>query len=105
MSTLRRYELLLPLEFNDGTPVPDRLIGEVQIELRQRFGAVSLETQVIQGLREHGDTVYRDRLARLFVDVPDLPEHREFFIAYKRRLMERFQQLDLWITSHPIDNL
>jgi len=37
------------------------------------------------------------------VDVPDEPRHRDFFVTFKGRLKTRFQQLDVWITSHPID--
>jgi hypothetical protein len=50
-TTLRRYELLLPLRFNDGQPVPDSLIADSLVELEQRFGAVSSETQVIFSAR------------------------------------------------------
>lgn len=46
----RRFEILLPLQFNDGLPVPDELVGDTIIELRQRFGAVSAETQTIRGI-------------------------------------------------------
>jgi hypothetical protein len=52
-TTLRRYELLLPLRFNDGQPVPDALIADPLVELEQRFGAVSSETQVIRGQWRH----------------------------------------------------
>ena len=45
----RRFEILLPLRFNDGSPVPDALIAETLVELRRRFGAVSSETQKIEG--------------------------------------------------------
>ena len=48
-SGFRRFEILLPLKFNDGGDVPDELIGEVLSELRHRYGAVSSETQVIHG--------------------------------------------------------
>lgn len=51
----RRFEILLPLRFNDGRPIPDDLVGATLIELRQRFGAVSCETQMIRGLRQHED--------------------------------------------------
>jgi len=44
MSKWRRYEILLPLRFNDGRPVPWTVIGETLTELRHRFGAVSWET-------------------------------------------------------------
>ena len=41
----------------------------------------------------------------MFVDVPDVPENREFFVAYKERLKERFQQLDIWMTTYLIEVL
>lgn len=69
MSVWRRYEIFLPLRFNDGTPVPGDLIADTLLELRQRFGAVSCETQTIRGVWEHEGEEYRDDLIRLFVDV------------------------------------
>jgi len=48
--SLRRYEILLPLRFHDGQPVPDDLVADTLLELEQRFGAVSSETQTIRGL-------------------------------------------------------
>jgi len=48
MNSSRRYEILLPLRFNDGQPVPPTLLGDTLVELRRRFGAVSWETQIIQ---------------------------------------------------------
>jgi hypothetical protein len=51
--SLRRYEILLPLRFNDGQPVPDDLVADTLLELEQKFGAVSSETQTIRGLWRH----------------------------------------------------
>ena len=48
-STYRRFEILLPLRFNDGRPVPGELVADTLLELENRFGAVSSETQTIQG--------------------------------------------------------
>ena len=104
-SLLRRYEILLPLRFNDGQPVPDELIADTLIELKQRFGAVSHETQVIHGLWQHEAQAFRDDLARVFVDVPDQPENREFFSEFKERLKNRFQQLDIWVTTYLIETI
>jgi hypothetical protein len=64
---LRRYELLLPLRFNDGQPVPDALIADTLVELEQHFGAVSSETQNIRGQWRHQGQAYRDELVRVFV--------------------------------------
>jgi hypothetical protein len=49
MSDLRRYEILVPLLFNDGRPVPEPLLAQTFAELRERFGAASWETQTVRG--------------------------------------------------------
>ena len=79
------------------------VLAETFAELREKFGAASWETQVLRGEWREGSNVYQDNLTRLFVDVADKPEHREFFKQFKERLKSRFDQLDVWITSHPID--
>jgi hypothetical protein len=103
--SFRRYEILIPLRFNDGQAVPDALIAETLLELRRRFGAVSSETQIIRGQWESEGQVYRDEHLRVFVDVEDSIDNREFFLQFKKYLKERFQQIDIWMTSHPVDVL
>lgn len=105
MSGLCRFELLLPLQFNDGRPVPRALLAQTAADIQRRFGGVSWEPQVIEGLWQQGGVEYRDRLNRIFVDAEDTPENRQFFIALKSQLKIRFQQLDLWLTVHPIEVL
>jgi len=106
MSTsYRRYEILLPRQFNDGRPVPPSLLAETLIELRRQFGAASCETQTIQGQWQHQREVYHDELVRVFVDVEDVPENKEFFLRFKNQLKQRFRQIDIWMASHPIDLL
>jgi len=47
MKNWRRYEVLLPVRFNDGVRIPKALLAQTILELEERFGAVSCETQVI----------------------------------------------------------
>ncbi len=101
----RRYEFLLPLRFNDGQPVPNELIADSLLELEERFGGVSTETQVIRGFWRQEGQSYRDDLFRVFLDVPDLRKNRRFFLDYKERLKARFQQIDIWMTSFLVDVL
>lgn len=103
MSDWRRYEILLPLKFNDGRPVPRELISEALLRLEERFGSVFCETQVIQGTWHHEGARFRDDLIRVFVDVKDQPEHQEFFRAFKEHLKSKFQQIDLWLVTYRID--
>jgi hypothetical protein len=102
---LRRFEMLLPLRFNDGTPVPDEAVADTLIELEEQFGAVSCETQTVRGHWRHEGRGYRDDLIRVFVDVPDATENRQFFLTYKERLKARFRQLDIWLTTYLIEVL
>ena len=101
----RRFEILLPLRFNDDRLVPNELVADTLLELRQRFGAVSSETQTIQGNWQHEGQIYRDDLIRLFVDAPDAPESIQFFVELKERLKSRFQQIDIWMTTYPVEIL
>jgi len=42
-------------------------------------------------------------LVRVFADVADSPENRQFFSAFKERMKSRFRQIDIWVTTHPVD--
>ena len=103
--SFRRFELLLPRKFNDGQDVPDELIAETLLELEARFSAVSVETQTIRGLWRHEEQLFRDELIRVIVDSVDVPESRQFFREFKERVKARFQQIDIWLTTYPIDVL
>lgn len=104
MSSLqRRFEILLPRRFNDGQPVPEELLADTVLELRERFGALSHETQVIHGVWEQAGLQFLDDLNRIFVDVADTAENRQFFVDYKERLKARFQQIDIRVTTYLIE--
>lgn len=103
MNKLRRYEILLPLKFNNGQPVPWRLVAETIQELKKHFGGVSGESQVIHGIGNVQHSEFRDDLVRVFVDVAESPENRQFFQKYKDHLKTRFQQLEIWMTTYPIE--
>jgi hypothetical protein len=104
-NSYRRYEILLPLFLNDGTSVGDDTLGATILELRERFGAVSSESQVTHGQWQHEGEVYRDELVRIYVDVADSSENRVFFLQFKELLKNRFQQLDIWMTTYPLEVL
>ena len=84
---------------------PRQAVTETMVELRERFGAASCETQTIRGQWQHQGSVYTDELVRVFADVEDNPENRQFFLSFKSKLESRFEQILIWLTSHPIDVL
>ena len=101
----RRYEILLPLTHNDGRPVSDQILHQTRAELLSKFDGVSFQPQSIVGLWIHERVPYEDTSVRLTVDVKDTKKNREFFLKYKRVLLKRFEQMEIYIVSYPVEIL
>ena len=102
-SRWRRFEVLLPLQFNDGRDVPAERLADAVLEIVERFGAASYETQRIEGQWRQGGVTYRDNLVRLVIDVPDTPNNRRWMKAFKQRWKEKLEQVEIWMISYRID--
>lgn len=104
----RRFEILLPTRHNDGRSIILQEMHTLQQTLHEvveHFGAMSYSPNSVLGVWTHDGKRFDDELFQLTVDVEDTPENMAFFVAFKKRLLERFQQLDLYIVSYPIDVL
>lgn len=100
---LRRFEILLPLQFNDGRDIPSDWLAEAVLEVVENFGAASYETQKVEGHWRYQGVLYRDNLVRIVVDVPDTDENRQWMRDFKKRWKEKLEQLELWLVSYTID--
>jgi hypothetical protein len=75
----RRYEILLPAEFNDGRLIADacpRCLPDSLSEVIANFGAFTFRPDAAVGSWTADDRRYDDRLYLLIVDVDDTAEHR-----------------------------
>ncbi len=102
-SKWQRFEVLLPLQFNDGRDVPSEWLAEAVLEVVGHFGAASYETQNVEGHWRQGGVVYRDNLVKIVVDVPDASENRAWMKEFKSRWKARLEQLELWMVSYRIE--
>jgi hypothetical protein len=102
-SKWRRFEVMLPRRFNDGRDVPSEWVAQAVLEVSDHFGAVSHETQNIEGLWKEGGVLYRDDLTRIIVDVPDKKKNRAWMREFKARWKVRLEQLEIWMVSYRID--
>jgi hypothetical protein len=102
-SRWRRFEVLLPLRFNDGRDVPGEWIAEAVLEIVDHFGAASYETQRVEGHWRHSGVLYRDDLVRVVVDVPDSARNRQWMRQFKERWKVRLEQVELWMVSYRIE--
>lgn len=101
----RRYEILLPLTHNDGRPVSPEKFYQTRAELLHQFGGLSFYPQSVQGDWLHEGTRYQDESRRIIVDVEDTPANQQFFVDFKAILLERFEQVEIYIVSYPIDRV
>jgi hypothetical protein len=101
-SASRRYEVLLPVRFNDGTSVPEELLGEAVNEIVDQFNAATFSKEIMEGHWRHDEALFRDDLALVIVDVPDTAKNRKWMKAFKERWKRRLQQLEIWMVSYEI---
>jgi hypothetical protein len=99
----RRCEILLPLKHNDGRAVAGEAFEQTREELVARFGAVTIAPHTLLGVWTHDDQRYEDELIKFVVDVGDSPENEQFLAGLKQVLLDRFEQLEIYIASYPVD--
>jgi len=99
----RRYEILLPTRYNDGTPVEPEKLFQTQEELVAAFGALTTSPELLRGVWMHGGQRFEDENLRLVLDVEATPENRAFFPEFKEQLKARFRQIDIWLVSYEIE--
>jgi hypothetical protein len=102
---LKRFEILLPLRYNDGTPIEAEKFEQTRKELVTHFGGTTFEPQPMRGFWMHEGIEYQDLTVRVIVDTEDTPEAHEFFTNFKETLKERFRQLEVWITFFSIGRI
>lgn len=99
-----QFTILLPLFFNDGTPVPVALLTQTEDELLEFFGGISTDTARVRGRWISEGALFEDSLLRITVACDGTPEQRTF-IRPKETLKARFQQEEVWITVQQIEIL
>ena len=98
-----RFEILLPLFYNDGRPIEREKFLETDDEVVRLFGAASTDTVVVRGRWLYQSTLYQDQLIRVRIDAEDTPEYWQSVRDLKETLKARFAQVDIWITAHRVD--
>jgi len=100
---IRKIEVYLPLDFNDGRPIPESKYLALQQELLNRFGGVtSVQRQFpLQGIWQSGTSVYHDRV--VVFSVMDFGAWTQLqclrhLDRLKGRLKRKFDQLEILIT-------
>jgi hypothetical protein len=101
----RRYEILLPAEFNDGRLVDDacpRCVPDSLSEVFDSFGAFTSRPEAALGSWQAAGRRYDDKVLLISIDVDDTDEHRHWVAHLKSHLLARFEQLEIYVVSYPV---
>jgi len=100
---IRSIDVYLPLDYNDGRPIPEAKHISVQQELLHSFGGVtSIQRRFpLHGVWKLGETVYHDRV--VIFNAMDFREWTQleclhYLVGLKQRLRRKFDQLEILIT-------
>lgn len=88
-----RFEILLPLFYNDGRPVEREKFVETDDEIVRLFGATSTDSVVVRGRWVYQSTVFHDQLIRVRIDAEETAGNWQAMRNLKETLKTRFEQL------------
>ena len=104
---VQRFEIYLPLRYNDGTMIPEEHYRQVEFELVERFGGVTMIEQrnPLKGIWKFQNRRYVDEI--IIVTTLDFrysegSQSEPFFTDYKEQLKQRFEQLDILIIAQTV---
>ena len=82
---MRKYEIYLPLRYNNGKPIEPTKISSICGELAETFGAITVSplSAPSQGRWKYGGVEYIDDIIKIEVVATRDRETKKFFIDFK----------------------
>ena len=102
---VKKYDIYLPLQYNDGRWIENENFDQVDDALYERFGGLTsvMREFPLRGLWGGESGVYRD-LITIYTTIDFEPSESttQFFEEYKEVLKSQFQQEEILITVQEI---
>jgi hypothetical protein len=102
--TARRYDIFLPLTYNDGRMIEDHKFDQVERQLLERFQGLTAQLREFpfRGIWQAESRQYIDNI--ILMTVLDFRPRgsTRFMRQLKRSLLENFDQLEILITESPL---
>lgn len=101
---MRKYEIYLPLKYNDGKDIEPEKIKQIKQELVAKFGAITVSSlsSPYQGTWKYGGVEYIDDIIKVEIVTSGDRSAKGFLKSFKEHLKELLQQIDILITTHGI---
>ncbi len=104
---MTKYEIYLPLKYNDGTGIEPEKLEEIQQQLIAVFGAMTVSSlsAPLQGTWRYGGVEFVDDIIQIEIITEADPGLNQFFKNFKRQLKRKLRQLDILITVQDIHTI
>lgn len=101
---MRRYEIYLPLKYNDGKEIESEKIKQIREDLIGKFGAITVSSRSspYQGTWKYGGVEYIDDIIKIEVVTSSDKITKKFLKDFKERIKKSLRQKDILITTHGI---
>ena len=101
---MRKYEIYLPLKYNDGKEIEAEKIKQIREDLISVFGAITVSSRSspYQGTWKYGGVEYIDDIIKVEIVTSADKVTKKFLKDFKERLKESLRQVDILITTHGI---
>ncbi len=105
--TMKKYELYLPLKYNDGTEVEPEKLKQIRERLVAVFGAVTVSPLAapFQGTWQYGGVEFVDDIIRFEIITEQDFQSNLFFKSFKKELKRTLRQFEILITVQEIETL
>lgn len=95
--------IILPLLYNDKTPIERSLFLKTKEELHDTFGGKTELVPTTGSWKDEMGRLYEEPSAGFEVIADKRDETIEFLKSYKKKLKDRFKQDDIMKTYYPIN--
>ncbi|HET8781280.1 MAG TPA: hypothetical protein VFM63_02590 [Pyrinomonadaceae bacterium] len=104
---MKKYEVYLPLKYNDGQEVEPEKLKEITQQLVAVFGAVTVSSlsAPFQGTWRYGGVEFVDEIIRFEIITEQDFRSNLFFKKFKKQLKRTLRQFDILITVQTIETI
>jgi hypothetical protein len=102
---VKEYDIYIPLNYNDGTPIDSRKFQKLQRYLLDHFGGVTYFPQPNKGLWKLADVTYRDEIVIYRVIAISAREARQTLKDLKEQLLKELEQEEILIVERDVETL
>jgi hypothetical protein len=104
---MKKYEIYLPLKYNDGTEIEPEKLKQIRQRLVSVFGAVTVSSlsAPFQGTWRYGGVEFVDDIVRFEIIAEQEFHSNLFFKNFKEQLKRTLRQFDILITVQNIETV